>query len=102
GPCAPGLIEHLKRQQRSYDAFVFFSLWHATTVQGLQIVPDRSVLFPHLQLGPALRFGLWPEMLSSVRGVGLFSAAEARLLRRYLRVTPHAEEVVGIGIDPPL
>jgi glycosyltransferase involved in cell wall biosynthesis len=101
GPWAPGLVEHLSRQQRSYDVLVFFSLWHATTVQGLQIAPDRSVLFPHLQLRPALRFRLWSELLTSARAVGYVSASERRLARDYLRVTPHVEELVGIGIDPP-
>jgi glycosyltransferase involved in cell wall biosynthesis len=101
GPWAPGLIEYLTRQHRSYDALVFFSLWHPTTVHGLQIAPDRSVLFPYLQLQPALRFGLWNDLLSSVRAVGYVSAAERLLARNYLRVTPHAEELVGIGIDPP-
>ena len=41
GPSAPGLIEHLKRQHRSYDALVFFSLFHATTVQGLAVAPEQ-------------------------------------------------------------
>jgi hypothetical protein len=44
GPVAPGLIDHLKRQQRGYDAVIFFSLYHATTVFGIQAVPDRSIL----------------------------------------------------------
>jgi glycosyltransferase involved in cell wall biosynthesis len=101
GPWSPGLIEHLTRQHRSYDVLVFFSLWHPTTVHGLQIAPDRSVLFPYLQLRPALRFGLWSDVLSSVRAVGYFSAAERRLARNYLRASTHAEELVGIGIDPP-
>lgn len=101
GPWSPGLIEHLTRQHRSYDALVFFSLWHPTTVHGLQIAPDRSVLFPYLQLQPALRFGLWNDVFSSVRAVGYVSAAERRLARNYLRATPQAEELVGIGIDPP-
>lgn len=101
GPWAPGLIEHLSRQHRSYDVLVFFSLWHPTTVQGLQIAPDRSVLFPYVQLCPALRFGLWSELLNMVRGVGYVSVSERRLARGYLQATPHAEELVGIGIDPP-
>jgi glycosyltransferase involved in cell wall biosynthesis len=101
GPWAPGLIEHLSRQQRSYDALVFFSLWHPTTVQGLQVAPDRSVLFPYLQLGPALRFGLWRDVLSSARAVGYVSASERRLAREYVHAALHAEELVGIGIDPP-
>jgi glycosyltransferase involved in cell wall biosynthesis len=101
GPWAPGLTEHLKRQQRSYDAIVFFSLMHPTTVQGLAVAPERSVVFPYLQWTGALRFGLWTELLTSARGIGLVSGAERRLLRNYLRVTAAADELVGIGIDPP-
>ena len=100
GPVSPGLLDYLKRQHRSYDALVFFSLWHQTTVQGLQVAPERSLLFPYLQLRPVLRFGLWADVLTAPRGVGYFSASERRLLRSYVRVTPQHEEIVGIGIDP--
>src|SRR5262245_56830190 len=41
GPAAPGLIEHLKRQHKHYDALVFFSLQHATTVHGIGVAPER-------------------------------------------------------------
>jgi len=100
GPWSPGLLDFLKRQHRSYDALVFFSLWNPLTVHGLQIAPERSVLFPHLQLQPALRFGLFREVLSSARALGFLSAAEPRLLRDYVRLTPEHAELVGIGIDP--
>jgi glycosyltransferase involved in cell wall biosynthesis len=100
GPWSPGLIDHLKRQHRVYDALVFFSLYHATTVHGLGIAPDRSLLFPHVRLGAPLRFSLWEELLRVPRGIGLFSGSERRLIRDYVRVTPGFEEVVGIGIEP--
>ena len=99
GPSSPALIEFLKRQHKNYDAIVFFSLLHYTTVQGLPVAPERSVLFPYLQLQPALRLGLWPELLRSARGVGYFAAAERKLARRYLGVSPPGEEIVGIGVD---
>ena len=101
GPLSPGLIGYLKRQQRSYDAVVFFSLYHATTVQGVAAAPERSVVFPYLRLDPALRFGIWSEVVGSVRAVGYVSAAERSLVRGYLRVFPATEEVVGIGVDMP-
>jgi glycosyltransferase involved in cell wall biosynthesis len=101
GPWSPGLLDYLKRQHRTYDALVFFSLWHPTTVHGVQIAPDRSVLFPHLQLRPALRFGLWEEVLSTPRALGFLSATERRLASAYVRVTPEFEETVGVGVDPP-
>ena len=101
GPSSPGLISYLRRHSRSYDAVVFFSLYHATTVHGIAAAPGRSVVFPHLRLDPALRFSLWSEVLGSARGVGYLSVAERDLARGYLRVFPATEEVVGIGVDMP-
>jgi glycosyltransferase involved in cell wall biosynthesis len=101
GPWSPGLIEYLKRANRSYDVLAFFGLWHPLTVHGLEVAPERSVLFPYLQLQPALRFGLWPDIMRSVRGLGFFSDSERRLLHAYAGVRHQCEEVVGIGVDPP-
>ncbi|MBI4888677.1 MAG: glycosyltransferase [Acidobacteria bacterium] len=100
GPTSPALLEYLKRQHRAYDALVFFSLYHATTVLGVAAAPERSVLFPCLHLDPALRFGLWPEVLGSVRAIGYLSAGERPLVRRFLGVSA-IEELVGIGIEAP-
>ena len=101
GPTSPALVEFLRRQHRSYDAVVFFSLFHATTVSGIAAVPDRSVLFPYLRLDPALRYGLWADVFASARGVGYVSSSERALARDFLGVTPAAEEIVGIGVETP-
>jgi glycosyltransferase involved in cell wall biosynthesis len=100
GPSTPGLIEHLKRQQRTYDALVFFSLIHWTTVHGIAVAPERSLLFPCLRLGPILRFGLWRELIESARAVGLVSGSERKLLHSYIGYPVPREELVGVGIDP--
>jgi glycosyltransferase involved in cell wall biosynthesis len=100
GPSSPGLVDHLKRQHQSYDALVFFSLCHATTVEGIAVAPERSLLFPHLALETTLRFGIWAEVLSLARAVGFFSASERVLLHRYIRAATRHEELVGIGVDP--
>jgi len=101
GPWSSGLIEHIKRQHRSYDVLVFFGLWHPLTMSGVELAPDRSVLFPHLQLRPELRFDLWADVLTSVRAVGYFSNTERRLVHSYVGVAPQVEETIGIGVDPP-
>ena len=100
GPWSGGLIDYIRRQHKSYDVLVFFSLCNPITVNGAAAAPERSIVFPYLQLEPPLRFEVAAEVLSSVRGVGLVSGAERRLLRSYVRATPHHEELVGIGIDP--
>jgi len=101
GPWSPALIEHLKRQHRSFDVLVFFALTHATTVFGLEVAPERSILFPYAQPDDVLRLGVWSDVLSAPRALGLCSTAESPLLRRYVLAEPRPHEVVGIGIDPP-
>lgn len=100
GPWSPGMLEHLRRQHRAYDAIVFFGLLNPLTVLGLQVAPDRSIVFPHLRVGPELRFGLFADALDSAAAVGYVSSAERTLLRSYLRASARHEEIVGIGIDP--
>ncbi len=100
GPCSSGLLDYLKRQHKQYDALVFFSLQHATTVHGLAVAPERSVLFPYLLCRHSLRFSLWSDLISSTRGVGLFSSAELPLLRAFMPGSSPYEEMVGIGIEP--
>jgi glycosyltransferase involved in cell wall biosynthesis len=101
GPSSPGLLDYLKRQHRSYDVLVFFGLLHPLTVQGIEVAPERTVIFPYVHLRPELRFGLWRGVLESAHGVGFFSDAERRLIRSYVGVAPQHDEIVGIGIDPP-
>jgi glycosyltransferase involved in cell wall biosynthesis len=101
GPWSSGLLEHLKRQHRSYDALVFFGMWHPLTVSGLEIAPERSVLLPYLHLRRELRFDLWAEILAAPRALGYFSSSERRLVRSYVGIVPQSEEMIGIGIDPP-
>ena len=96
GPWSPGLLDYLKRTHRSYDALVFFGLWHPLTVHGIETAPERTVLFPYLQLQPALRFGLWPDLMRSARALGFFSESERRLLHAYVGLRHPCEEVVGI------
>jgi glycosyltransferase involved in cell wall biosynthesis len=100
GPNAPGLIDHLKRNQRSYDAVIFFSLYHATTVFGIAAAPERSILFPYVQVDPVLRYGIWNDVFGAARAVGYLSSSERTVVRSYARAVV-AEEFVGVGIDVP-
>ncbi|HEY6361049.1 MAG TPA: glycosyltransferase [Vicinamibacterales bacterium] len=101
GPSSPGLVDFVKRQHCTYDALVFFSLLHATTLQAFAVAPERSILFPCLQLHAALRFGIWSELLMSARAVGYLSGAERKVARAYMRYAPSAEEIVGVGVEAP-
>jgi len=101
GPSAPGLIDFVKRNHRNCDALIFYSWQHATTIHGLPVAPERSILFPWLLPDPALRLSVAQETLGIAAGIGYLSATERRLLRLYTRTPPPHDEIVGIGIEPP-
>lgn len=101
GPESKGLIEYLRRQHRSYDSLVFFSMYHATTVFGVGVAPDRSIVFPHVQLAPTLRMGIWSAVVGSARAVAYLSPAERTVARAFLSLSDPVEDVVGIGVDTP-
>jgi len=101
GPYAPGLLEHLKRQHRNYDALVFFSASHATTVFGAAVAPERSVLFPCLRVDPVLRLAAVQDALMSIAAVGFVSPAEGPVLRAVTRRRAGDDVFVGIGVQPP-
>ncbi len=98
GSCSPGLVEFLKRQHRSYDALVFFSYGAGTTVHGITLAPERSILFPCATLDPALRFWISQDTLSAAAGIGYCSAAERRLVRAHTQRLARPDEIVGVGI----
>ncbi len=101
GPASPGLLDFLRRQHRGYDAVAYFGCRHATTIQALAEVPERSVLFPWLQVDPALRLPSVQRTLASATAIGLMSNAEQPLLEAFGGRKAADEDVVGIGIQPP-
>jgi len=101
GPESPGLVDFLKRQHRSYDAVAYFSCRQATTIQGLAVAAERSVLFPWLEVDPSLRLTTVRRTMTSASVIGLMSSAERPLLEAYAGLTAGEDDVVGIGIQAP-
>jgi glycosyltransferase involved in cell wall biosynthesis len=98
GSSSPGLVDFLKRQHRNYDVLVFFSYCAGTTVHGIGVAPERSVLLPCASLEPALRLWTCQDTLATPVGVGYASGTERRIVRAHLRRLPRGEEIVGIGV----
>lgn len=98
GSTSAGLVDFIRRQHRSYEALVFFSCWAGTTVHGIQVAPERSVLFPCATLDPALRLWTSHDVLLAASAVGYCSHAERGIVRAHVRRPPPAEEIIGVGI----
>jgi glycosyltransferase involved in cell wall biosynthesis len=98
GTSSAGLLDFLRRQQRTYDALVFFTYAAGTTVEGMSVAPERSVLFPGASVDPALRLLVAQDTLASASAIGYSSTAERRVVRAYARHRPKVEEIVGVGV----
>ncbi len=98
GTCSAGLVDFLRRSHRNYDALVFFSYSAGTTIHGIAVAPERSVIFPGATLEPAVRFRLCLDAIGAAAGVGYASAAERHVVRTYAPHPPRAEEIVGVGV----
>ena len=101
GPWCPALLEYLERNHRSYDVLVFFTYLYAPTVLGLRIAPERSILVPTAHDEPAIRLGIYREMLALPAAIAYNTETERRFLKGEFGVEAKAEQTVGCGVDLP-
>lgn len=99
GPNSPELLEHLRAHGRDYDVVCFIPYLYPTTVDGLPLVADRSVLIPAFHDEPWLRLGIFDPVVASARAL-VFSTPEEQSLAegRFPDVGPRAH-LVGAAID---
>jgi glycosyltransferase involved in cell wall biosynthesis len=101
GPWTPALIEYLKRNQQQYDVLVFFTYLYATTVLGLDVAPQRSVLVPTAHDEPAIRLEIFKEVFAKPAAFAFLTESERKFVDETFDNRPLLEEVIGIGIELP-
>jgi glycosyltransferase involved in cell wall biosynthesis len=101
GPVTPGLVEHLQRHERDYDAIVFFSYRYWTTYFGLQVAPHKSLLVPTAEHDRVLYLRLFREFFRWPAGIVFNTPEERDLIERVTGNAGLPGEVVGTGIDRP-
>jgi glycosyltransferase involved in cell wall biosynthesis len=80
------------------DALVFAPYLFASTVQGVHVRPERSVIIPCLHDEAYARFTVVQDAMHAARGLVFNSAPERELARNLLGSLPN-HRVVGVGFD---
>jgi glycosyltransferase involved in cell wall biosynthesis len=94
------LLNYLRRELESYDAFVFLPYMFAPTVLGLPLVADRAWLQPCLHDEPQAYFPEIAELFRRARGLLFNSEGEFELaLRLYGPGIYTRSTIVGEGIE---
>jgi glycosyltransferase involved in cell wall biosynthesis len=101
GPWSPGLIDHLKRHHKQYEALIFFTYRYAPTVIGLQVDPGRSILIPTAHDEPAIRLDVYQDVFRVPRAIGYLSEPERKFVTQRFERHAVIEETVGCGVEIP-
>ncbi len=101
GPVTPGLVEHLRANEKDYDAIVFFSYRYWTTYFGMQVAPHKSLLVPTAEHDRVLYLRLFREFFRLPAAIVFNTPEERDLIERVTENEGLPGEVVGTGIDRP-
>lgn len=101
GPASPGLLDHLRVHGGRYEVVAFIPYVYATTVRGLPLVADRSVLIPAFHDEPAIRLSIVRGVVESARAVVCSTPEERNMALSRFHVADGDVHLVGAGVDPP-
>jgi glycosyltransferase involved in cell wall biosynthesis len=101
GPWCPPLIDFLRRNHQQYDVLIFFTYLYATTVQGIEVNPGRSVLVPTAHNEPAITLGIYKDVFTKAAALCYLTDSERRFVQEQFSDRPLLEELTGVGIDIP-
>ena len=101
GPWTPALVEYLKRNHQQYDVLIFFTYLYATTVLGLEVAPQRSILVSTAHDEPAIRLEVFNEVFKKPAALCYLTESEREFVQAHFVERPLLEEVVGVGVDLP-
>ena len=101
GPWTPALVEYLKRNHQQYDVLIFFTYLYATTVLGIEVAPQRSILVSTAHDEPAIRLEIFNEVFKKPAALCYLTESEREFVQAHFVERPLLEEVVGVGVDLP-
>ncbi|MGI8783038.1 MAG: glycosyltransferase family 4 protein [Acidobacteriota bacterium] len=101
GPIAPSLHQHLDKTRARYAAVIFFTYLYPTTVDGITIAPERSVLVPTAHDESALYLAIYRPVFHLPKRIFYNTDEERSLVQRIFQNHDVPSEVVGVGVDVP-
>ena len=101
GPWCPALIDYLRKHHQQYDVLIFFTYLYASTVQGLEVNPGRSIVVPTAHDEPAIYLEIFKDVFTKPAALCYLTDSERQFVRRQFPDRPLLEELTGVGIDIP-
>jgi glycosyltransferase involved in cell wall biosynthesis len=99
GPYSTPMLEFLKNNKTTYDAFIFFTYLYCTTFFGLPLVSDRSILVPTAHDEPPIYLSIFDELFQLPQRFLFLTAEEQDFIYRRFCLPETVGEIAGLGLD---
>ncbi|MFT4032855.1 MAG: glycosyltransferase family 4 protein [Siphonobacter sp.] len=100
GPYMPGLLDYLKNNHQQYDAFIFFTYLYYPTIEGLKIVPSKSILIPTAHDEPPIYLPVFDHLFLLPKAILYNSISEKQFINQKFHNESIYSDIVGVGIEP--
>jgi glycosyltransferase involved in cell wall biosynthesis len=101
GPISTRLLDYLRANKHSYDAFIFFGYLYATTYFGLPLVADKAWLAPLAHDEWPIYFSMWDALFSLPQGFIFNSEDEREFLQDRFNQASLSGPTIGVGVEAP-
>lgn len=101
GPYSPRLIRYIVSHKSDYDYFVFFSYRYYHSYNGINAVPERSILVPTAEKDPVVDLMIFRKFFCKPRALMYNSWEEKEMINRVSRNESVPGVVVGVGTELP-
>ena len=96
---SPELYSYIKKNQNKYDIFLFISYMFGTTYNGMQIVPEKTVVIPCFHDEAYVHMELLKNAFSKVAGLIYNAKPEKEFIEKIYDLSNVKQIVMGIGMD---
>ncbi|MBN2016432.1 glycosyltransferase family 4 protein [Candidatus Dojkabacteria bacterium] len=99
GPYSSQLFEYLKENHTAYDRLIFITYLYATTVFGINIAPEKSILIPTAHDEPPIYYRIFRQVFIKPYTIAFLAPEERDLVHRIFSNRHIRHSLIGAGVE---
>lgn len=98
GPYCPALIEFLRQNRYSFDAFLFYTYLYYPVVRGLPLASDRSILIPTAHDERPIYLRTYRNVFGNASALIYLTLEEQEFANRHFAIGRKPQRVAAMGV----
>ncbi|MFC4263068.1 glycosyltransferase family 4 protein [Ferruginibacter yonginensis] len=100
GPTTYGLVQYIKENENTYDAFIFITYLYYPTAAGLLTVPHKSIFIPTMHDEQPAYFPIFQKTMAAPKSLLFLTASEQKFSQGLFKIDHIKQAVASVGVDP--